>query len=213
MAKSPKFLKPNYSTSVFVNCPFDVDYQPLFRALIFTIQYCGYSARCALEVHDSGETRAEKLIRLIRGSRLGIHDISRTESNAEGLPRFNMPYEFGIFAGYKHGGGSEQRKKVILVLDREQYRYQRFLSDIAGQDIKSHGGDPMRLIAVVRDWLQSQTMRKIFGGVYVGRRFDQFLADLPNLLAELHKTERDLDNYRDFHTVITNWIAANNSSE
>jgi hypothetical protein len=87
--------KPTYNNSVFINCPFDDDYRPLFRALVFAIEACGFAPRCALEVDDSGETRAEKLVRLIRASRYGIHDISRTELNPEGLPRFNMPYEFG----------------------------------------------------------------------------------------------------------------------
>ena len=92
--------KPNYNSSVFINCPFDPEYQPLFRALVFTIAACNLWPRCALEVDDSGETRAEKLIRLIRESRYGIHDISRTEVNANQLPRFNMPYEFGLFVGH-----------------------------------------------------------------------------------------------------------------
>jgi hypothetical protein len=210
MAGSPN-TAPDYATSVFVNCPFDAEYLPLFRALIFTIEYCGFSTRCALEADDSGETRAEKLIRLIRGSRLGVHDISRTESNAEGLPRFNMPYEFGIFTGFKYGGNIEQKQKVVLVLDREPYRYQKFLSDIAGQDIKSHSADPAKLIASVPAWLQNQTPRKLVGADYVVRQFEQFRIDLPKLLTELHKTERDLENYRDFHTLLTSWIAANNA--
>src|SRR3712207_156297 len=91
--------KPTYNNSVFINCPFDDDYRPLFRALVFAIEACGFGARCALEVDDAGETRAEKLIRLIRASRYGVHDISRTEVNAERLPRFNMPFEFGLFVG------------------------------------------------------------------------------------------------------------------
>ena len=39
-----------YNTSVFVNCPFDAEYLPLFRAVVFTIEWCGYRTRCALEV-------------------------------------------------------------------------------------------------------------------------------------------------------------------
>ena len=209
MAESPSPALPEYATSVFVNCPFDAEYLPLFRALIFTIEYCAFSARCALEVDDSGETRAEKIIRLIRGSRLGIHDISRTEANPAGLPRFNMPYEFGIFTGFRYGGSAKQRTKAILVLDREPYRYQQFLSDIAGQDIKSHGGDAEKLVTVVRAWLQNQTPRKLPGGEHLVRRFRQFRADIPTLLAAIHKTETDLENYRDFHSLVAEWIAAN----
>jgi hypothetical protein len=203
---------PSYATSVFIKCPFDAEYQPLFRALVFTVEWYGFSARCALEVDDSGETRAEKLIRLIRDSRLGIHDISRTEPSAvdgEPLPRFNMPYEFGVFTGFKYGGGDAQRKKVILVLDRAPYRYQKFLSDIAGQDIKSHGGDPEKLIAVVRSWLQNQTQRELAGKEYLVGRFRQFQSDTLTLLAAVRKTAADLENYRDFHNLVTEWVAAN----
>lgn len=45
---------PNYDRSVFINCPFDDAYRPLFHALLFTIQDAGYIARCALERIDAG---------------------------------------------------------------------------------------------------------------------------------------------------------------
>jgi hypothetical protein len=38
---------------VFINCPFDRDYLPLFHALVFTVARCGFTPRCALEVVDS----------------------------------------------------------------------------------------------------------------------------------------------------------------
>lgn len=48
-----------YGTDVFVNCPFDDQYQPLFRALVFAIQDCGFRARCAWEISDASEIRIE----------------------------------------------------------------------------------------------------------------------------------------------------------
>jgi hypothetical protein len=201
--------KPTYNSSVFINCPFDPEYQPLFRALVFTIQACGLYARCALEVDDSGETRAEKLIRLIRGSRYGIHDISRTEVNVHKLPRFNMPYEFGMFVGLKHSTEPKQRKKVVLVLDREPHRYHEFLSDIAGQDIRSHGSDAAELIRQVRHWLQSQVDRDLFGATQLVADYNRFVCQIPELLAEIGKSESDLDNFRDFHWLVADWLEAN----
>ena len=65
MSATRRPRKPSYDTSVFINCPFDTDYRPLFRALVFVIEYCEFAARCALEVDDSGETRSGKIIRLI----------------------------------------------------------------------------------------------------------------------------------------------------
>lgn len=128
----------SYSESVFLNCPFDEEYEPVFWAIVFTIHDCGFVARCALEVDDSSDTRIAKIYKLIEACELGIHDISRTElDSVNDLPRFNMPLELGIFLGAKRFGSAKQRKKKCLVLDRERYRFQKFCSDIAGQDIKS----------------------------------------------------------------------------
>lgn len=221
MPTSPAPIRPKYTTSVFINCPFEPpdvppgappSYNPLFRALVFTVEYCGFSARCALEVDDSGESRAGKIVRIIRESRLGIHDISRTESNAAGLPRFNMPYEFGIFAGFKYSGRGAQGRKALLVLDREPHRYHQFLSDIAGQDIKSHGGEPERLVTVVRGWLQAQTTRPLPGAKYLVEQFNRFRGDLPDLLQAGGLTDADLETYTDYYRFVGDWIRANTAA-
>ena len=42
---------------------------------------------------------------IIKASRFGIHDVSRTESDkASALPRFNMPLELGFFLGARAFG-------------------------------------------------------------------------------------------------------------
>jgi len=201
--------KPSYNRSVFMNCPFDAEYRPLFRALVFTLEACGFAARCALEVDDASETRAEKLIRIIKQSRYGIHDISRTELNTDQLPRFNMPFEFGLFLGLKHSDSPRQRKKSVLVLDREPYRYQKFLSDISGQDIRSHSSATSELIRQVRHWIQSQSNVNVVGAAQLIADYDRFSSLIPKLLAKLGKTESDLDNYRDFHQLVSNWVDLN----
>ena len=64
----------------------------------------------------------------------GIHDISRIERDTvNNLPRFNMPFELGLFLGARRFGTRPQRDKQCLVLEAERYRYQKYLSDIAGQ--------------------------------------------------------------------------------
>ena len=48
----------------------------------------------------SNETRIDKIARIIRESRLSVHDISRVELDAASdLPRFNMPFECGLAMG------------------------------------------------------------------------------------------------------------------
>ena len=203
-AAGPRVTRAN---SVFINCPFDDEYEPFFRALFFTVQDCGFAARCAKEIQDDGETRSDKIVRLIRDCRYGIHDISRTELNEAGLPRFNMPYELGVFIGFRYSGSPNQRDKRVMVLDREPHRYQAFLSDYAGQDIHCHEGDIGKLITQVRHWLQGWTKRPLLGAELVRGRFDQFNLELPEVLAELRITESDLFNFLDYRRVVAEWIA------
>ena len=112
-------MTTSYDNNVFVNCPFDDEYKTMFQALVFTIYKCNLLPRCALEVDDASENRFDKIVRIIRECKFGIHDISRTELNTAGLPRFNMPLELSIFLGAKKLGGRDHRNKQCLVLDRE----------------------------------------------------------------------------------------------
>lgn len=139
---------------IFINCPFDDEYLPLFDAMLFAILACGFDPRCALEHSDGAEVRIEKLYKLIRECGLAVHDLSRVQwSTASQLPRFNMPLELGIWLGAKRFGNG-QKTKVCLILDAEQFRYQRFVSDIAGQDPTPHGNDPLQVVRAIRNWLQ-----------------------------------------------------------
>ena len=84
----------NYEDNVFINCPFDEEYRPMFRAMVFVIHDAGFIARCALEAENSAQARLDKILNIIDECKYGIHDLSRTElSHNSGLPRFNMPFE------------------------------------------------------------------------------------------------------------------------
>jgi hypothetical protein len=148
---------------------------------VFTVILCGFSPRCSLEIDDGSEVRIDKIVRIIGECRLGVHDLSRTELDAvNGLPRFNMPLELGLFLGAKRFGGEAHGRKNCLILDLEQYRYQKFISDLAGQDIRAHGGQINRIITAVRDWLRTTSGRKdIPGGGEIAARFAEFLLNSP----------------------------------
>ena len=185
----------SYENSVFVNCPFDREYWPLFEALTFAVYQCGCYPRCALEVDDSSQVRVEKIITMIGSCRLSVHDISRVESDGEPpMPRFNMPLELGIFLGAKAFGAYDQKRKAGVVLDAERFRYQRYISDIAGQDIRAHRGDAAELIRHVRNFLLSQADETVFlpGPRRIAERFQDFRRNLPASCAELHLDPNDL---------------------
>ena len=191
---------------VFINCPFDDAYAPTFRALIFVIMVCGFRPRSARELDDSGQTRIDKIYGLIEQCRYGIHDLSRTELDPlHGLPRFNMPLELGLFLGAKRYGGKPQKAKRTLILDVEQYRYQRFISDLAGMDIHEHGGDPMHALAEARDWLANVSRRELPSASRTRKVYDAFLVDLPDLAAEL-EFDAERIPYVDFERLVATWL-------
>jgi len=191
---------------VFINCPFDSAYGPTFRALIFAIYACGFRPRSAMELDDGGQTRIDKLYGLIGECRYGIHDLSRTELDvANQLPRFNMPLELGIFLGAKRFGGKAQSAKRLLILDVERYRYQRFISDLAGMDIHGHDGDATVALRKTRDWLANVSRRQLPSADRVARLFQSFMADLPALAADLEFDHENIP-YVDFERMIVGWL-------
>jgi len=198
---------PAYEDSVFINCPFDPVYSPLFEVIVFTVFACGFVPRCAKEEADSGDVRVDKLARLIEGCRYGIHDISRIGLELDsGLPRFNMPFELGMDMGCKKFGLPRHRQKRLLVLDAEPYRYKAFLSDIGGQDIQTHGNVPDKVVGLVRDWLRTASTREnIPGELILRNQFQAFVKQLPTMCAGVG-VDRNNINYLDFAAFIGQWL-------
>lgn len=192
--------------SVFINCPFDRDYAELLEAFTFVIHDCGFRARCSLEGRDGGEVRIDKIRRLIRESKFGIHDISRIEvDKGTRFPRFNMPLELGIFLGAKFFGSGAQKNKISLIFERNRYSYQAYCSDISGQDIEAHGKDSRVAIRRVRDWLAANVSRRLPGAADISNRFELFQEQLPNLCEQLGWERNDLP-FTDYQSLVVEWL-------
>ena len=202
-------LSPDYNENVFINCPLDSDYKPLLLAIVFTVFDCGFRARCALEEEDASEIRVEKIYALVADCRYGVHDISRTELDKESkLPRFNMPFELGVFLAAKRFGPWHQRKKKCLILDREKYRYHKFISDISGQDIEAHEDDSREIVEVVRNWLRNASRRTtIPGGSAIWEDYQIFGGDLPEMCSDLRLDAGSLV-HNDYVLLVTEWLKA-----
>jgi len=201
--------RQKYNDNVFINCPFDITYKLLFDAIVFGVYDCGFVARCALEEDDGSQIRVQKIFEIISKCRLALHDLSRVELDTDTkLPRFNMPLELGVFLGAKHYGNNQQKRKACLILDSDKYRYQKFISDIAGQDIQAHENDPKAAIRIVRNWLRSYSQTSIPSGSVIWNRYQTFRADLPQLCAELKLDMNELI-YNDYTLLVSKWLKIN----
>lgn len=166
-----------FEDNVFVNCPFDEQYLPLLRPLLFAIIYLGLKPRIALEATDAGQARLDKIVGLIRDSKFGIHDLSRSEAAKAGeLYRLNMPFELGIDFGCRLFGRGRLREKKTLILEATPYRYKAAISDLSGADIESHGNQPYRMIGIVRNWLKNVCLVDAAGAAKISSAFTDFMA-------------------------------------
>ncbi len=200
----------DYQRQVFINCPFDAEYLPLLRAIAFVLKVCDYVPRCALEADSATEVRVEKILRIIGECGLSIHDISRTQVECKSkLPRFNMPFELGLFLGAAKLGGARHQKKGALILDVEAYRYQKYLSDIAGQDIRAHGNDPGAVIGHVRNWLNTHSPANLVlpGKAALVTQYRRFQKQLPVMLKDLQLKETEI-SFVDWSKLIGVWLEA-----
>lgn len=205
-------LPANYAKNVFINCPFDDSYKPLFNAIVFAVNDMGFRPISAKDESNAGETRFNKIQALIEECKYSIHDISRTDLDVvTGLPRFNMPLELGLDLGCKRYGKPYHQEKVLLVLDVEQFRYRDFVSDIAGQDIEAHRADEGEVIKAVRNWLRLEVDPKLVitpSGKVILERYGRFQATLPFICAKLAWDIDDLP-FSDFSFAVYDWITKN----
>ncbi len=200
-----------YSRSVFINCPFSPDYQPIFRAILFAVFACESRPRCAREISDSSQYRLAKIEAIIRESKFGIHDISFMGLDpGTKLPRFNMPFELGLFLAAKSFGAGQQKRKVALIFDSADYRYREALSDISGQDIATHGGVAENAIHEVRDWLDTCRggRTSLPGGAYISEQYEKFTRELPSA-SKKYRLDAAKLTYADLCRAMESWLKDN----
>jgi len=205
-------MSNDYDYSVFINCPFDSQYQPLFESIIFTIFICGFKPRCALEHDDASESRIEKINNIIVDCKYGFHDISRTEVDPiSQLRRFNIPLELGMFLGCKRFSSGRKKEKTCIIFDKISYRYQQFISDIAGQDIKFHDNNPKMLIKSLRNmFLTNNPDLKIHGANFIIKKYEAYQLDKKNIKINLDLDDDDDElTYSDHVKIIQQWLRIN----
>lgn len=150
-------LKVEPAKSIFINCPYDKDFEPLFDALVFATVSCGFMPRSALESGSVSDSRMERITRAIFSSKYSIHDLSRCRGEGdEQLARFNMPLELGIAMARRYIETDKNEKHDWLLLVPEGHSYVKFVSDLAGFDPLRHDGRVETVVRRVMPWLATR---------------------------------------------------------
>lgn len=198
-----------FEQNVFINCPFDNDFKPLLKALVFELIYLGFIPKLS-QTLTSSTIRVNQIKNLIKICKFGIHDLSRSKAMVAGeLPRFNMPYELGLDIGALEFGSGKLKTKRILIIETERFHYQKVISDIAGQDIENHNDDPKTLITKVRNWFSANFPEEtIVGQSVIWIAYNQFIDDLNTNLSTTY-TEDEIEEMPigDFIKFANDWIS------
>lgn len=162
--------------------------------------------RSALGEDNALDNRLDKIIKTIEECRYGIHDISRIELNENNLPRFNMPFELGIFFGAKRYGNKIQKNKSALIFEKTKYLYQQYISDINGIDTKDHKNDPEIAIQKVREWLRSTSRRTTLPGhELIIDEYKELSINLPAIVNILALDISDIP-FNDYCTIVEEFL-------
>ena len=103
-----------------------------------------------------------------------------------------MPLELGIDLGCKWFS-KNRSDKSLLIFDSELYRFQKYVSDLGGQDIQKHGNSPELAVKSVRNWLRTESGRNdIPGGSAIYERYTMFRLALPAIRKKLRDYLLDL---------------------
>lgn len=143
MARKPgkqlqRAAKPRVRESVFLNVPYDAEFENLLLAYIVGISAFGFTPRATLEI-PFGQRRLDRILLLIRQSQYSIHDLSRVQLDrkAPRTPRFNMPFELGLTVALEK---SAHPNHSWIVCETMPHRFKKSLSDLDGTDAYIHGG-------------------------------------------------------------------------
>lgn len=193
--------------NVFINCPFDNEYFPLLKPLLFTLIYLDFEPKIS-ETRDSGEIRLRKIQELMSVSQYSIHDLSRMDPiKKKGYPRFNMPFECGIDFGLKMSDEEKFGEKKFLILEKEPHRYQKVISDISGNDIYAHNNEPEQIVKSLRDWFRRM---RIINTDYkeIWLAYNEFLLDNERILNEKGYNPQDIHalTFSDIISTMEEWI-------
>lgn len=170
------------ATSVFINCPFDREFEHLFDSVILAIIACGFTPRSAIETGTVSVPRIDRIRDALFSSRFSIHDLSRCRGQGDAnLARFNMPLELGFAMARTFVAKGLRDAHDWLVLVPEGHEYLKFISDLGAFDPKTHSGTPETIVPPVVNWLKTRPRAPV--AVFP----DEVLGQLPGFLIEIRR--------------------------
>lgn len=135
--------------SVFLNLPFDKNFEAVFVAYVVGLVTLGFIPRSVLELDEDGDGRMERLFRLMRQCQGSLHDLSYAGKER----RYNMPFELGVAYAL-----TRLSSKKIYVFEASKYNLKKTLSDLSHFDPKIHYMKGEKALVAIYDCFDSRLL-------------------------------------------------------
>jgi hypothetical protein len=147
-----KDLRLYRTYQVFLNHPFDPDFETLAYAFQFAVVAANLLPVCALDTSFPDHPRLTMLVEAISNCAYSAHDLSRCKGEgAENFARMNMPIEMGM-ALYPALLTQRQEHRCVFFVPKP-HEYHHFASDLGGLDPRCHNNSDLTLVAEMYRWL------------------------------------------------------------
>ena len=135
--------------AVFLNIPYDDEFQKLYLAYIVGIYQLRRVPYIASGI-PGGDRRLDRVLGLIQSCRYSIHDLSRVEVSAAppATPRFNMPLELGLTITWAK---LHPKRHTWFLWEAALGRIKKSTSDLDGTDPYIHSGTVEGVMSELRN--------------------------------------------------------------
>jgi hypothetical protein len=177
---------PQYQ--VFLNYPYDPEYEMHSHALHFGIVAAGLRPVCAKDLSTPDRSRLDRIMAAINSCRYSLHDLSRLDQ-----PRHNNTFELGVAFTLSQASGLDGHRCAGFVA--AGLEHQRSLSNLAGFDLRRYH-DEISLVVNVYEWLRDIVRDPVFSRqatAMVKDAYREFKSDLVQLEGSGHDGQASHD--------------------
>jgi hypothetical protein len=161
---------------VFLNYPYDDEFELLSHAMHFAVVAARLLPVCGKDLSAPDRPRLEMLVDAIFHTHYSVHDFSKGSGEGENnFARFNMPIEMGMALFHTFRTQREAHRCAFFV--PAPHDYKAFASDLAGLDTRCYENDDVLLVAHVYEWLRSVVKEQLFNQqptIEVKEKYKQF---------------------------------------
>jgi hypothetical protein len=138
---------------VFLNYPFDDEFQDMSYAMHFAVVAAGLIPVCARDLSVPDKPRVDMLVKAIASCQYSVHDLSRGRGEgADNYARLNMPIELGmaLFQDLNTDGAAHRYAFFV----GNPHEYKSYASDLSGLDAQYHENNDLTLLRLIYEWLR-----------------------------------------------------------